>query len=131
MIVDQMKESTLHFCLQWVKAHQDDDKLYKELDLWGQMNCDANKMAEKFWKLMNDGDMKALKEGFFTDLMEVGITVNRVKVTSHILNQIQLHIQGSKHHKYLQEKHEWDNATWKSIDRKGLKSGFLSLGPLK
>jgi hypothetical protein len=79
-----------------VKAHQDDDKSYKELDLWGRMNCDADKMAEKFRKLMDDGDVKALKEGFFTDSMEVGITVNGVKVTSHILDQIRLHIQGSK-----------------------------------
>jgi hypothetical protein len=63
--------------------------------------------------------------------MEVGITVNGVKVTSHILHQIWLHIQGSKHRKYLQVKHEWDNATWNSIEWKGLKSGFLSLGPLK
>jgi hypothetical protein len=71
-----------------VKAHQDDDKSYEELDMWGRMNCYADKMAEKFRKLMDDGDMKALKEGFFTDLMEVGITVNGVKVTSHILHQI-------------------------------------------
>jgi hypothetical protein len=126
-----MKESTLQHRLRWVKAHQDDDKPYKELDLWGRMNCNANKMAEKFRKLMDDGDVKALKEGFFTDSMEVGITVKGVKVTSHILHQIRLHIQGSKHRKYLQEKHEWDNATWNSIDWKGLKSGFLSLGPLK
>jgi hypothetical protein len=69
-----------------VKAHQDDDKSYEELDLWGRMNCDADNMAEKFRKLMDDGDMKALKEGFFTDSMEVGITVNGVKVTSHILH---------------------------------------------
>jgi hypothetical protein len=95
------------------------------------MNCDADKMAEKFRILMDDGDVKALKEGFFTDSMEVGITVNGVKVTSHILHQILLHIQGSKQQKYLQEKHEWNNATWNSIDSKGLKSGFLSLGPLK
>jgi hypothetical protein len=47
-----------------------------------------SKMAEKFQKLMDDGDVKALKEGFFTDLMEVGITVNGVKVTSHILHHI-------------------------------------------
>jgi hypothetical protein len=126
-----MKESTLQHRLRWVKAHQDDDKPYKELDLWGRMNCNANKMAEKFRKLMDDGDVKALKEGFFTDSMEVGITVKGVKVTSHILHQIRLHIQGSKHCKYLQDKHEWDNATWNSIDWKGLKSGFLSLGPLK
>jgi hypothetical protein len=95
------------------------------------MNCDADKMGEKFRKLMDDGDVKALKEGFFTDSMEVAITVNGVKVTSHILHQIRLHIQGSRHCKYLQEKHEWDNATWNSIDWKALKSGFLSLGPLK
>jgi hypothetical protein len=48
VVVDRMKESTLRFCLWWVKAHQDADKLYKELDLWGQMNCDADKMTEKF-----------------------------------------------------------------------------------
>jgi hypothetical protein len=52
------------------------------------MNCDADKMGEKFRELMDDGDVKALKEGFFTDLMEVAITVNGVKVTSHILHQI-------------------------------------------
>jgi hypothetical protein len=80
-----------------VKAHQDDDKSDKELDLWGRMNCNADKMAEKFRKLMDDGDVKTLKEGFFTDSMEVGITVNGMKVTSHILHQIQLHVQGSKH----------------------------------
>ncbi len=41
--------------------------------------------------------MKALKEGFFTDSMEVGITVNGTRVTSHLLHQIQMHVQGSKH----------------------------------
>jgi hypothetical protein len=71
-----------------VKAHQDDDKSYEELNLWGRMNFNAHKMTEKFWKLLDDGDMKALKEGFFTDLMEVGITVNGMKLTSHILHQI-------------------------------------------
>jgi hypothetical protein len=34
------------------------------------------------------GDMKALKEGFFTDLMEVGIEVYGVKVMLQILHQI-------------------------------------------
>jgi hypothetical protein len=94
------------------------------------MNCDADKMAEKFRKLMDDGDVKSLKEGFFIDSMEVGITMKGVKVTSHITHQIRLHIQGSKHQKYLQKKHEWDDATYNSIDWRGIKSGFLSLGPL-
>jgi hypothetical protein len=72
-----------------------------------------------------------LKEGFFIDSMEVGISVDGVKVTSHILHQIRLKIQGAKYRKYLQEKYDWDDITWDSIDWKGIKSGFLSLGPLK
>jgi hypothetical protein len=32
---------------------------------------------------------------------------------------------------YLQDRHKWDDTTWNSINWKGLKSGYLSLGPLK
>jgi hypothetical protein len=46
---------------------------------------------------MDDGDVKPLKEGFFTDSMELGILVDGVKVTFHLLHQIRLKIQGSKH----------------------------------
>jgi hypothetical protein len=97
LIVDQMKESTLRHRLQWVKAHQDDKQPYKDLDFWGQLNCDADKLAESFGKLMDDGVVNALKKGFFTDSMEVGITVNGSRITSHLLHQIQMHMQGSKH----------------------------------
>jgi hypothetical protein len=57
-----------------VKAHQDDKRPYEELDLWGRMNCDADKMAEKFRNLMDGGTVKPQKEGFFTDSMRVGIS---------------------------------------------------------
>jgi hypothetical protein len=77
-----------------VKARQDDKKPYEELNIWGCLNCDADNMAEKFKKLMDSGNVKALKEGFFTDSMEVGIEVNGVMVTLHILHQIRMHIQG-------------------------------------
>jgi hypothetical protein len=80
---------------------------------------------------MDDGTVKPQKEGFFMDSMEVGISIDGATVTSHILHQIRLRIQGSKHRVYLQDRHDWDNVTWNSIDWKGLKSGFLLLGPLK
>ena len=88
VIVDTMKESTLRHRLRWVKAHQDDKRPYEELNLWGRMNCDADKMAEKFWNLMDDGTVKPQKEGFFMDSMEVGISIDGATVTSHILHQI-------------------------------------------
>jgi hypothetical protein len=99
--------------------------------MWGQMNCNANGLAEKFRKLMDDGDVKPLKEGFFTNSMEVGMSVDEVKVMSYLLHQIRLKIQGSKCQKYLQDKHGWDNTKWNSLNWQGIKSGFLSLGPLK
>jgi hypothetical protein len=71
-----------------VKAHQDNKRPHEDLDLWGWLKCDADKLAEKFQKLMDDGAVKALKEGFFTDLMEVGISVDGVKVMSCLLHQI-------------------------------------------
>jgi hypothetical protein len=43
----------------------------------------ADKMAEKFCKLMDDGDIKELNEGFFTDSMEVGIEVDGNKFQLH------------------------------------------------
>jgi hypothetical protein len=42
-----------------------------------------------------------------------------------------MHMQGSKHQAYLQDRHDWDNSTWNSIDWKGIKSRYLLLGPLK
>jgi hypothetical protein len=114
-----------------VKANQDDKKPYDDLDIWGRMSCDAHRLAEKFRTLMDDGDVKPLQEGFIIDSMEVGISVDEVKVTSHLLHQIHLKIQGSKHRKYLQDKNDWNEATWNSIEWKGLKSGFLSHGSLK
>jgi hypothetical protein len=50
-----------------VKAHQDDKKPYEDLNIWSQINCVTDGLAEKFRKLMDDGDVKPLKEGFFTD----------------------------------------------------------------
>ncbi len=45
---------------------------------------------------MDDGVVNALKEGFFTDSMELGITVNGSRVTSHLLHQIQMHMQAGQ-----------------------------------
>jgi hypothetical protein len=57
---------------------------------------DADKLAESFQKLMDKGIIKPVKEGFFTDSMEVEISVDSVKVTSHLLYQIHLNIQGEE-----------------------------------
>jgi hypothetical protein len=36
------------------------------------LNCDADKLAKQFKKLLDDGVIRPLQEGFFTKSMEVG-----------------------------------------------------------
>jgi hypothetical protein len=43
--------------------------------------------------------------------MEVGVSVDEVKVSSQLLHQIHLKIQGSKKHKYLQDKNDSNDVT--------------------
>jgi hypothetical protein len=97
VIVDCLKASSFHHRLRWVKAHHNEKIPYADLDLWGQLNCDADKLAERFWKLMGDGVIKPMKEGFFTDSMDVGISVDSIEGTSHLLHQFCLNIQWRKH----------------------------------
>jgi hypothetical protein len=126
-----LNESTLQNQLNWVKAHQDKKKLYKELDIWGWMNCDADKIATTFCLQMALGEVKPIQEGFFEPSANVSLIVKGVRITSHYLHKIRLNIQGNKHHMYLQYKHGWSNEVWDSIEWKELKGAFMSLGPLK
>jgi len=131
VIANRMKETTLRHRLRWVKAHQDDKRPYDELDVWGRLNCDADQLATNFRLRIDAGEVKVPKEGFFVHQMAACFFIDGRKITSHVLHSVRSHIQGSKHRKYLQDRHNWSNAVWKSIDWRGLKSGYLSLGPLK
>ena len=93
------------------------------------MNCDADQVAMNFQTRIDNGNVKPIQEGFFTERMAV-CTIDGRKITSHVLHKIRLHIQGQKHQTYLQNKHKWDDIVWNSINCCGLKAAFLSLGPL-
>ena len=113
-----------------MKAHQDDKHPYQELDIWGCMNCDANKITTSFHGHMDQGDTP-IWEGFFTPSSKVCLSLEGKHVTSNFQHSIHQHIQGSKHCQYLQQKHGWDNAVWNSIDWAAMKGLYLTLGPLK
>jgi hypothetical protein len=98
-----MKESTLWHQLQWIKAHQDDKCPYEDLNIWCCMNCDADRIAEKFREWIDNREVKPIEEGFPIKQMAVSITVDCKWITSHVLHKIHLHIQGSKHQTYLQD----------------------------
>jgi hypothetical protein len=78
MIVDCMKASTLQHHLRWVKSPSGPRETIRRPGYLGRLNCDADKLAKQFQKLMDDGVIRPLQEGFFTKSMEVGISVNWV-----------------------------------------------------
>ena len=61
----------------------------------------------------------------------VSLSVDGIWIHSHYSHKIRVHIQGKKHQKLLQEKHEWSDAMWKSLDLNSLKIAFLTLDPVK
>ncbi len=64
-----------HSCSKWTSPSFHDfssNRIYKQVCQVSCLNCNGDKMAERFWKLRDSGDVKALKEGFFMDLREVG-----------------------------------------------------------
>jgi hypothetical protein len=114
--LDQIKASTLRHRLNWVKAHQDDKQPYQDLDIWGHMNCDADKLATSFHECMDRKEVMSIQEGFFTPSSKVCLYDKGKCVSSTFQQSIHQHIQGSKHCQHLQWKHAWDNAMWNSID---------------
>jgi hypothetical protein len=84
-----------------------------------------------FHPCIDMGEVKAIKESFFIKQMATCISIDSRKMTLHVTNSICSYIQGRKHHKYLQDRHNWSQKILKSIDWKGLKSGYLLPGPLK
>jgi len=130
-IAERLTESSLHHRLGWVKSHQDQQKPYKDLDMKGRMNVDADALAETFRLKMESGAEKTVTEGALVEAIEVALLINGKRIPSHYAHKIQSCVQGKKHRKYLQEKHEWNDETWNSLDLQALKSAFLTLDPLK
>ena len=130
-ISDRLDEMSLRIRLKWVKSHQDKKKLYSELDIAGRLNVDADSLAEKFRLRMEEGLDAPIKEGALIPSVAVSLSVDGVRIHSHYSHKIRVHIQGKKHQKLLQEKHEWSDAVWKSLDLNSLKIAFLTLDPVK
>jgi len=104
---------------------------YKDLDMKGCMNVDADAMAESFQQKMESGTEWPIKEGAMVKAVAVSLLINGKHIPSHYAHKICSYVQGENHRQYLQKRHDWDDKTWKSLDLLALKSAFLMLDPIK
>lgn len=126
-----MKELPVRLKLAWVKGHQDKETPYESLPIAGRMNVDADRLAEQFRLRMEAGLESVIREGLHVPSMGISISVRGVRITSRYSHTIRAMIQGRKHREYLQERHGWNNETWRMIDHGSLTTAYLCQGPLQ
>jgi hypothetical protein len=71
-----------------VKSHQDKRKQYKELDMLGCMNVDANKIVDEFRLQMERGKETQRVEGEWCALAEIRLLIRGKLIQSHYAHQI-------------------------------------------
>jgi hypothetical protein len=130
-ITDRLDHLQMKIHLQWVKSHQDRQTSYHALDIAGRMNIDADSLAEHFWHQMANGIIPPLPQGLNNPLTAITLMIHGVCIPSHYSHRIRSTIQKAKHRQYLQDKHDWSDDVWTTVDFGALKSAFLTLDPIK
>ena len=113
---------------KWVKAHQDSDRLFKELPWNARLNVMADSLATAYYDQINPRQ-RPLKNPLFFPSCRVSLLVNGQRITAKYDDAIRFHINGTSHRQYLQKtKPAWhDDSVWNSIDFEALGLAFTSL----
>jgi len=80
---------------------------------------------------MECGQEQTITKGTLEMAVEVPLSIEGKCIPSHYAHTIHSYIQRKKHWQYLQQQHEWDDATWSSLDLLALKGIYLMLNPIK
>jgi hypothetical protein len=56
---------------------------YQELDIWGCMNCNADKITTSFCECLDQGEVTLIQEGFFTLSSKVCLSIKGKHVMSN------------------------------------------------
>jgi len=114
----------------WVKGHQADRTPRHKLSLAARLNTRADELAEEYRQEFG-GRKSAMSVPKAVPLpgQRVQLVVNGFAITQHHAHWIRYQINGYNHRSYLQQKHQWSNSQWDTIDWHGFKKAMLSQGP--
>lgn len=107
--------SLLQADIRWIKAHQDNNKEYAELDLPAQLNCDADKLAERAHTKLARYNYDLIP---LTPECPIHLDIKGKTITSKHQKQIR---QGWKYDTlkdYVAERNDWNASTKNSVDWK-------------
>jgi hypothetical protein len=117
---------------RWVKGHQDRYLAYNKLSTQAKMNMRADKLAEEY-QANNQGPTRsaALSKSNTEPIPGqcIQLIVNGFAVTQSHAKWIRYQITGYDMREYLQERHDWDDPTWDTIDWHGFEKAIRSRPP--
>jgi hypothetical protein len=111
---------------EWIKGHQDHLCPYSRLPFWAKLNVDADFLAARY---RDNGRLKPSQNTDHHDRQQVSLSIQGVRITSHIDSCIRFHINGYHLRQYLQEKRKWSDSTWDSVDFESFGRHFQRLSP--
>ncbi len=113
VIRDLHKELRRPLRAQWIKGHQDDQRQSDTLSPDAKLNIAADKLVTDFHNLPRAKPMKTTEHIAAT---KISITINHIRYSSNIDDNIRFQINGGYIRRFLQAKHKCSNTTWDSIN---------------
>ncbi|KAI2501729.1 hypothetical protein MHU86_12735 [Fragilaria crotonensis] len=126
LISQLLRELRRPFRPDWVKGHQDTLQSYDALPWKARLNIDADFLATRY-RLR--GRLRSSSVVDHQDSQKVSISINGKRLTSQYDSCIRYHINGYHLRRYMQEKHQWSDATWDEIDFVNFGRYFKRLRP--
>jgi hypothetical protein len=111
---------------EWIKGHQDYSCPYSRLPFPAKLNVDADFLALRY---REDGRLKPSQLTDHHKGQQVSLSIQGVRITSHLDSCIRFHINGYHLRQFLQKKRKWSDSTWETVDFESFGRHFRRLSP--
>jgi hypothetical protein len=110
---------------QWIKAHQDDDTPYEDLDRAARLNVDVDRLAT--WYRDHPTMPQSRKSTEHAPGTSVSISIGNTRLTGKYDSTIRHHVNGHQACTYIKTARDWDKATLNTIDWQNFGQHFKAL----
>jgi hypothetical protein len=110
---------------KWVKAHQDDDQEYDELNREARLNVDADKLAT--WYRDHETLPQSRQTALHAPGTNVSILIGNTRLTGNFDHSIRHHINGYQARQYIRQTRDWNDEVFDSVDWHNFGQQFKAL----
>lgn len=117
----ELRSSTV---ITWVKSHQDQTTPYSKLSRDARNNVDVDALAATHSKM---DCTKPIQQIPHLPILRVTMTAGGIRLMGNFDDYLRFHVNGSQLRVYMQDRFQWTNDTWDTIDHVHFGTHFRSL----